>query len=126
MRFSILAIAALLASVMIFVFIDETLPVERRQKFPRPHHAWQLISLFRHKRVLSYMLASGFSFAGMFSFLSAGPFVYIELNHVSPQHFGYYFALNIVFLFVMTIINSRFVRRGRGAEYVPRRAGSSS
>ena len=47
----------------------------------------------------------------MFSFLSAGPFVYIELNHVSPQHFGYYFALNIVFLFVMTIINSRFVRR---------------
>jgi DHA1 family bicyclomycin/chloramphenicol resistance-like MFS transporter len=35
-------------------------------------------SLFRHKRVLSYMLASGFSFAGMFSFLSAGPFVYIK------------------------------------------------
>lgn len=68
-------------------------------------------SLFRHKRVLSYMLASGFSFAGMFSFLSAGPFVYIEINHVLPQHFGYYFALNIVFLFVMTIINSRFVRR---------------
>ncbi len=34
-----------------------------------------------------YMLASGFSFAAMFSFLSAGPFVYIELNHVSPQHF---------------------------------------
>jgi DHA1 family bicyclomycin/chloramphenicol resistance-like MFS transporter len=57
------------------------------------------------------MLASGFSFAGMFSFLSAGPFVYIEINHVSPQHFGYYFALNIVFLFMMTIINSRFVRR---------------
>ncbi len=46
------------------------------------------------------MLASGFSFAGMFSFLSAGPFVYININHVSPQHFGYYFALNIVFLFI--------------------------
>ncbi|VTP72348.1 Sulfonamide resistance protein [Leclercia adecarboxylata] len=57
------------------------------------------------------MLASGFSFAGMFSFLSAGPFVYIELNHVSPQHFGYYFALNVVFIFVLTMINSRFVRR---------------
>ena len=48
--------------VMIFVFIDETLPVERRQEVPRSHHAWQLCSLFRHKRVLSYMLASGFSF----------------------------------------------------------------
>ncbi len=96
---------------MIFVFIDETLPVERRQKFHVRTTLGNFASLFRHKRVLSYMLASGFSFAGMFSFLSAGPFVYIELNHVSPQHFGYYFALNIVFLFVMTIINSRFVRR---------------
>ena len=109
--FWILALAALLASAMIFFFIDETLPVERRQKFHIRTTMGNFASLFRHKRVLSYMLASGFSFAGMFSFLSAGPFVYIELNHVSPQHFGYYFALNIVSLFVLTIINSRFVRR---------------
>ncbi|RAY72719.1 Bcr/CflA family multidrug efflux MFS transporter [Enterobacter roggenkampii] len=109
--FWILALAALLASAMIFFFIDETLPVERRQKFHIRTTIGNFASLFRHKRVLSYMLASGFSFAGMFSFLSTGPFVYIELNHVSPQHFGYYFALNIVFLFIMTIINSRFVRR---------------
>ncbi|EOC8684730.1 Bcr/CflA family multidrug efflux MFS transporter [Enterobacter roggenkampii] len=109
--FWILALAALLASAMIFFFIDETLPVEHRQKFHIRTTIGNFASLFRHKRVLSYMLASGFSFAGMFSFLSAGPFVYIELNHVSPQHFGYYFALNIVFLFIMTIINSRFVRR---------------
>lgn len=109
--FWILALAALLASAMIFFFIDETLPVERRQKFHIRTTIGNFASLFRHKRVLSYMLASGFSFAGMFSFLSAGPFVYIELNHVSPQHFGYYFALNIVFLFIMIIINSRFVRR---------------
>ncbi|MEQ0738393.1 Bcr/CflA family multidrug efflux MFS transporter [Enterobacter asburiae] len=109
--FWILALAALLASAMIFFFIDETLPVECRQKFHIRTTIGNFASLFRHKRVLSYMLASGFSFAGMFSFLSAGPFVYIELNHVSPQHFGYYFALNIVFLFIMTIINSRFVRR---------------
>ncbi|KAA0522041.1 Bcr/CflA family multidrug efflux MFS transporter [Enterobacter ludwigii] len=109
--FWILALAALLASAMIFFFIDETLSAERRQKFHIRTTIGNFASLFRHKRVLSYMLASGFSFAGMFSFLSAGPFVYIELNHVSPQHFGYYFALNIVFLFIMTIINSRFVRR---------------
>ena len=109
--FWILALAALLASAMIFFFIDETLPAEHRQKFHIRTTIGNFASLFRHKRVLSYMLASGFSFAGMFSFLSAGPFVYIELNHVSPQHFGYYFALNIVFLFVLTIINSRFVRR---------------
>ncbi|WP_336984148.1 Bcr/CflA family multidrug efflux MFS transporter [Cedecea sp. VD21] len=109
--FWILAAAALLASAMIFFFIHETLAPEMRQKFNLRTTAGNFATLFRHKRVLSYMLASGFSFAGMFSFLSAGPFVYIELNHVSPQHFGYYFALNVVFLFFMTMINSRFVRR---------------
>lgn len=109
--FWILALAALLASAMIFFFIKETLPVEHRQKFHIRTTLGNFASLFRHKRVLSYMLASGFSFAGMFSFLSAGPFVYIELNHVSPQHFGCYFALNVVFIFVLTMINSRFVRR---------------
>lgn len=109
--FWILAIAALLASAMIAIFIRETLPPERRQPFHLRTTMGNFASLFRHKRVLSYMLASGFSFAGMFSFLSAGPFVYIEVNQVSPQDFGYYFALNIVFLFLMTIINGRFVRR---------------
>ena len=109
--FWILAVAGLLVSAMIAVFIRETLPPERRQPFHLRTTVGNFASLFRHKRVLSYMLASGFSFAGMFSFLSAGPFVYIEINHVSPQDFGYYFALNIVFLFLMTIINGRFVRR---------------
>ena len=111
MIFWILAVAGLLVSVMIAFFIRETLPSERRQPFHLRTTVGNFASLFRHKRVLSYMLASGFSFAGMFSFLSAGPFVYIEINHVSPQDFGYYFALNIVFLFLMTIINGRFVRR---------------
>lgn len=109
--FWILATAALLASAMIFFFIHETLAPEHRQSFRLRTTLGNFATLFRHKPVLSYMLASGFSFAGMFSFLSAGPFVYIELNHISPQDFGYYFALNIVFIFIMTMINSRFVRR---------------
>lgn len=67
--------------------------------------------MFRYKRVLSYMFVSGFSFVGMFLFLSVGSFVYIEINYVASENFGYYFALNIVFLFVMIIFNSRFVRR---------------
>lgn len=109
-----MAIAALIAAVLVGVFIKETLPKERRQRFHMRTTLGNFASLFRHKRVLSYMLASGFSFAGMFSFLSAGPFVYIQLNGVSPQNFGFYFALNVVVLVVLTFINSRNVRR-RGA-----------
>ncbi len=106
-----ISLAAVVTTVLVVTQIKETLPRDRRQKFHLRTTLGNFLSLFRHKRVFSYMLASGFSFAGLFSFLNAGPFVYIELNHISPQDFGYYFALNVVFLFLMTLINSRSVRR---------------
>jgi len=106
-----MSIAALIAAVLVGLFIKETLPKEKRQRFYIRNSLGNFATLFRHKRVLCYMLSSGFSFAGMFSFLSAGPFVYINLNGVSEQHFGFYFALNIVFMVIFTTINSRNVRR---------------
>ncbi len=104
-------IAALIAALLVLLFIRETLPKERRQPFRLRIMLSQFVTLFRQKRVLCYMVASGFSFAGMFSFLSAGSFVYIQLYGLTELEFGYCFALNIVFLFIMTTINSRYVRR---------------
>ncbi|RUT65255.1 Bcr/CflA family drug resistance efflux transporter [Morganella morganii] len=104
-------IAALIAALLVLFFIRETLPKERRQPFRLRIMLGQFVTLFRQKRVLCYMVASGFSFAGMFSFLSAGSFVYIQLYELTELEFGYCFALNIVFLFIMTTINSRYVRR---------------
>ncbi|EJL89417.1 Bcr/CflA family multidrug efflux MFS transporter [Pantoea sp. BIGb0393] len=106
-----LAGAALITTVLVVTQIRETLKPEQRQRFHLRTTLGNFVALVRHKRAFSYMLASGFSFAGLFTFLNAGPFVYIEVNHVSPQNFGYYFGLNVVFLFVMTLINSRAVRR---------------
>ena len=57
--------AALIGSLLVAFFIKETLPKERRQKFHLRTTLGNFASLFRHKRVLSYMLASAFSFAGM-------------------------------------------------------------
>jgi len=103
--------AAVVTTLLVVTQIKETLPKDKRQPFSLRTTLRNFLSLFRHKRVFSYMLASGFSFAGLFSFLNVGPFVYIELNHISPQDFGYYFALNVVVLFLMTLLNSRCVRR---------------
>lgn len=106
-----MAVMALIACVLVLRFIRETLPAEKRQPFYLRTTAGNFVMLFRHRRVFCYMLASGFSFSGMFSFLSAGPFVYIDLHGVSPQHFGYYFALNVAVLFVTTFTSGRIVRR---------------
>ncbi|CAK9885412.1 MAG: Bicyclomycin resistance protein [Candidatus Erwinia impunctatus] len=109
--FWVLAFAGIITALLVITQLKETLPKSQRQAFHLRTTLGNFLSLFRHRQVFCYMLASGFSFAGLFSFLNAGPFVYIELNHISPQHFGYYFALNVVFLFLMTLINSRLVRR---------------
>ncbi|OAT22593.1 MFS family multidrug transport protein [Proteus myxofaciens ATCC 19692] len=106
-----IAIAAIIAATLSALYITETLPKERRQRFSLRVTFGQFISLFRAQRVLCYILASGFSFAGMFSFLSAGPFVYIELNGVPFDQFGLYFGFNIIFLIIMTSINGRYVRK---------------
>lgn len=112
--FLVLAITAILTMILVITSIPETLKKENRQRFHFMTTIRNFVSLFRHRRVIGYMMASAFSFAGMFSFLSLGPFVYIELNQVPVENFGYYFALNIGCLIVMTSINSRNVRR-RGA-----------
>lgn len=109
--FWVLSAVALLIFILILSKVNETLLPENRQPFRLRAILGNFYSLFRYQQVFSYMLASGFSFAGLFSFLNTGPFVYIEIYHVSPQHFGYYFALNVLFLFVMTLINNRSVRR---------------
>ncbi|AYA39762.1 Bcr/CflA family multidrug efflux MFS transporter [Xenorhabdus nematophila] len=106
-----IAIVALIAVALVALFIRETLPKEKRQRFHLKTTLKQFIMLFRQRQVLCYILASGFSFAGMFSFLTVGSFVYIKLNGVSVQDFGYYFGLNIVFLFIMATINSQCVRK---------------
>ena len=109
--FWVLAVAAVIGFLLVTFAIKESLPADKRQPLHLRTILSNFIILFRNKKVFSLMMASGFSFAGLFSFLNSGPFVYINLYHVSPQHFGYYFALNIVFLFVMTLINSRVVRK---------------
>lgn len=65
-------IAALIAALLVLFFIRETLPKERRQPFRLRIMLGQFVTLFRQKRVLCYMVASGFSFARMFSFYPPG------------------------------------------------------
>ncbi|MDX7985737.1 Bcr/CflA family multidrug efflux MFS transporter [Xenorhabdus sp. 12] len=106
-----IAIVSVIAFALVALCIRETLPKEKRQKFHLQTTMKQFVMLFRQRQVLCYILASGFSFSGMFSFLTVGAFVYIKLNGVSVQDFGYYFGLNIIFLFIMATINSQCVRR---------------
>jgi DHA1 family bicyclomycin/chloramphenicol resistance-like MFS transporter len=47
--------------------------------------------LLKHRAFLGYALTSGFSYGGLFSFISGGAFVVIGVLGVAPENFGFLF-----------------------------------
>ncbi len=79
-----------LASAMIFFLIKETLPPERRQLFTFV----PLLVTLRRCSVISVSelyACQWFQLCRDVLVLKRRPFVYIEINHVAPENFGYYF-----------------------------------
>jgi DHA1 family bicyclomycin/chloramphenicol resistance-like MFS transporter len=64
-----------------------------------------------HRRTLGCAILGGMSFAGLFTFLSLSPFVYIDVFGVAPEHYGLLFAVNAVGVMIGAYANSRLVGR---------------
>ena len=47
----------------------------------------------------------------MFCFITTGSIVYTKLLGVAPQHFGYFFLLNIIVMMTVTLFNGKFVNK---------------
>lgn len=58
---------------------------------------------------VSYILCMSLTFAGMFAFITASPFVYIEYFGVSPQTYAWLFSLNIGGIILLVSLNARYV-----------------
>lgn len=111
MVFVVLTLFGAGCGVAAFLRVPETWPRERR------HSAAVLQSFASYGRILrdpvawGHMLCGGMAFASMFSYITATPFVYIEYFHVSPQHYGLLFGLNIAGIILGNFINTRVVGR---------------
>lgn len=77
--------------------------------------------LLRHRRFMGYALAGGVAQAGMFAYISASSFVFIEVYGVSPAHFGWLFGSCAFGLITAAQVNSFVLTRYR-SEYVLRMA----
>ncbi|MFW7522721.1 Bcr/CflA family multidrug efflux MFS transporter [Vibrio ostreicida] len=109
--FWILTVFAAVVIVLVLWKIPETLASENRQPLRFATALKNYVHLCKNPMAMGLIMSGSFSFSGMFAFLTAGSFVYIDLYGVEPKNFGYLFALNIVAMMIMTSINGRFVRR---------------
>ncbi len=112
--FAALTLFGAACAVLAWSRIPETWPPEKRR------HAALLQSfavygrLLRDPLVWGHVLCGGMAFAAMFAYITATPFVYIEYFHVSPQHYGLLFGLNVAGIIAGNYLNARLVLR-RGA-----------
>mgnify|MGYP000353791323 CR=1 FL=1 len=67
---------------------------------------WQSYKhILTHRQAMGYVLALSFSFSGMFVFITASAFAYLEYFGVSTKLFPFIFGANVVIMMLMNRIN---------------------
>jgi MFS transporter, DHA1 family, multidrug resistance protein len=92
--FWLLATYALVWLVLVAVLLPESLPLERRRRPPVGVVLSTYLRLLLDRTYICYVLSGALIFAGLLTYVSGSPYVFIELFHVSPERYGLYFGLN--------------------------------
>ncbi len=93
------------------VFLKESLPAEKRPSLHLGNTLHLYASLLRDRTFMVYALSGALIAAGMFAYLEGSPQVFIEINHISADHFGYFFGAIAVGLVLASQLNGFLVRR---------------
>lgn len=92
-------------------WLPETLPEDKRVKASLAGAFRNYRSLLTNGRFMRYTLSLTFYYVSAYAFITGSPFVYISYYHVDPQHYGWLFALNIIGVMAMSVVNRRLVQR---------------
>lgn len=92
-------------------WLPETLPEDKRVKASLAGAFRNYRSLLTNGRFMRYTLSLTFYYVGAYAFITGSPLVYISYYHVDPQHYGWLFALNIIGVMAMSVVNRRLVQR---------------
>ncbi len=109
--FAAVLLWGMVSLVVVWRYLPETLPVERRGRLLLGAAFAAYFHLLLDSYAIGLLLAGGLSFAAMFAYITASPFYFIELRHFSPTAYGTLFAVNALGIFVANYLNSRLVRR---------------
>lgn len=100
-----------LLTALVWWRLGESLARERR----RTQHPAAVLraygALLRDRAFLTYTLTGAGIFAGLLSYISASPHVFIEIFGVAPERYGFYFGTNAVGIIGASQINRWLVGR---------------
>jgi MFS transporter, DHA1 family, multidrug resistance protein len=93
------------------LWIEDTLPVERRHSGGLSSVLTTFGRLLRDRTFYPYALSFGLAFGAMFTYISGSPFVLEKIYGISPQVFSLVFAVNSASLVAATQVVHRVVER---------------
>lgn len=105
--FQAIIVVILLLSLFL---LPETYPKTRRTNLPLRitfSHYWILL---RNHQYLCYVACIGFYYSAIYAFVAGSPLVYIHYFYVIPQHYGWFFAANIVGIMSVSLANKRLLK----------------
>ncbi len=109
--FWVLAGFATLCLLATTLLLPESLPPERRNKHGLGTILRTYGTLLSDARFMVYVLSGSLIMAGMFAYIAASPFVFMDIYGVSPGHYGLFFGTNALGLILASQINGRLARR---------------
>ncbi len=105
----LVAIGAVL--LLSLFFLPETLPAERRVNVSLTGAFRNYLRLLGDAAYLRFTLCLTFYYVAAYAFITGSPWVYIRYFGVAPQFYGWLFAINIVGLMAVSMLNRRLVHR---------------
>ncbi len=108
--FWLLAVIGVLMFFTLF-WLPETLPEEKRVKASLGGVFKNYGLLLTNVAFMRYTLCLTCFYVAAYAFIAGSPFVYISYFGVDPQHYGWLFALNVVGVMLMSVVNRRIVHR---------------
>lgn len=92
-------------------WLEETLPAEKRVKASLSGAFANYAILLKNASFMRFTLCLTFYYVAAYAFITGSPFVYIRYFGVDPQHYGWLFAVNIIGLMAVSVVNRRLVHR---------------
>ncbi|MGB9096962.1 multidrug effflux MFS transporter [Erwinia sp.] len=108
--FWLLAVIGVVMLLSLF-WLPETLPEDKRTKASLSSAFRHYSALLANARYMRFTLCVTFYYVAAYAFITGSPFVYISYFHIDPQYFGWLFALNVVGLMAVSLVNRRLVHR---------------
>ncbi|WLW55537.1 multidrug effflux MFS transporter [Streptomyces sp. YU58] len=116
--FVVLTVVGILLGVVVWAKLPETLPPAERHSGGVGEALRSMRGLLADLPFTGYMLTGGFTFAALFAYIAASPFVIQEIYGASPQTFSLLFGVNSIGLVIVGQINGKVLVGRVGLEKI--------